>query len=259
MEDLVESAWRLYRSWLGEPWLAKPSVPILWFGDRDAYLSSPRRVLTVGLNPSWHEFPTEHPFQRFPDAATLYLPTGPAIGPITGDAYKAYTAALNEYFRIDPYRWFHCFEPILEGLGTSFYGGRENTALHTDFCSPLATHPTFSHLDPAVQHQLTEQGHDLWHQLVDRLAPDVVLVSVKADYLDEIRFRRTVPDEVVRAVERENPYNLILRRMVTSAGKSFLLVFGRAAQLPFGTVSRADKVRIGRIIRFCVHCQGRSL
>ena len=44
----------------------KPAVPILFFGDLDAYRASPLRVLTVGLNPSGHEFPADQPFRRFP-------------------------------------------------------------------------------------------------------------------------------------------------------------------------------------------------
>ena len=43
-----------------------PAVPILFFGNLDAYQASPVRVLTAGLNPSRHEFPADRPFRRFP-------------------------------------------------------------------------------------------------------------------------------------------------------------------------------------------------
>ena len=39
------------------PSRVSPSIPILFFGDLHAYFSSRVRVLTVGLNPSLHEFP----------------------------------------------------------------------------------------------------------------------------------------------------------------------------------------------------------
>ena len=41
-------------------------MPILFFGDLHAYFSSTVRVLSVGLNSSLHEFPTDSPFRRFP-------------------------------------------------------------------------------------------------------------------------------------------------------------------------------------------------
>ena len=52
------------------PSRVSPSIPISFFGDLHAYFSSRVRVLTVGLNPSLHEFPADSPFRRFP-LATL--------------------------------------------------------------------------------------------------------------------------------------------------------------------------------------------
>ena len=62
----VSEAWRVFDRAAGLPSRATPAAPILFFGDLDAYRASPLRVLTVGLNPSQHEFPTGNPFQRFP-------------------------------------------------------------------------------------------------------------------------------------------------------------------------------------------------
>ena len=108
--------------------------PILFFGDLDAYRASPVRILTVGLNPSLLEFPTEDPFSRFP------LAEGPE-----GRESDRYLAALSAYYRTDPYRsWFNAFEPFLNGAGSSYYSGETSTALHTDICSPVATSPTWS-------------------------------------------------------------------------------------------------------------------
>lgn len=44
-----------------------PSIPILYFGDLTAYENSPKRIVTVALNPSNVEFPS--PSTRFPMAA----------------------------------------------------------------------------------------------------------------------------------------------------------------------------------------------
>ena len=94
-----------------EPWrvstkngLDSPGVPILFFGDLDAYMTSRPRVLTVGKNPSSKEFPAGERFQRFPR--------------LTGDRSDrkpgTYLKAMSDYFCCDKwYKWFSDFEPVL--------------------------------------------------------------------------------------------------------------------------------------------------
>lgn len=119
--------------------LVRPSIPILFFGDSKAFASSPLRTITVGLNPSREEFPRRAPFLRFPAAE------GTSVR-----APDRYLASLDAYFRTAPYTgWFNpSFEPLLRGLGASYYDQASSVALHTDLCSPLATDPTWSRLDP---------------------------------------------------------------------------------------------------------------
>ena len=57
---LVGEAWEAFESAPPSRRLV-PAMPILFFGDLDEYFSSQLRVLTVGLNPSWHEFPKSSP------------------------------------------------------------------------------------------------------------------------------------------------------------------------------------------------------
>ena len=65
----------------------------LFFGDLDAYLTSPLRVVTNGLNPSLREFPSAGPFFPFQLGA--------------GEDRGRYLEALSAYFRTDPYaKWF---------------------------------------------------------------------------------------------------------------------------------------------------------
>lgn len=68
LSALVARAWRLWQQSADAPKTAtvRPSMPILYFGDRNAYAASPFRILTVGLNPSLAEFPTDTPWRRFP-------------------------------------------------------------------------------------------------------------------------------------------------------------------------------------------------
>ena len=82
-----------------------PAAPILFFGQLDAFLASPLRVVTVGLNPSLHEFPAGRPFRRF------LLAEG------NREPFR-YLDAMSAYFCADPYSaWFNAFEPLLNGSG----------------------------------------------------------------------------------------------------------------------------------------------
>jgi hypothetical protein len=243
MHKLAATSWTLFREALEQHdgALVRPSIPILFFGDDEQYARSPLKIVTVGLNPSRLEFPRQDPFLRF-RAARKVDPDRPDL--------DAHLAALRAYFREQPYNaWFRpSFEPMLGGLDASYYAGATSTALHTDICSPLATDPTWSGLG-RVGHALLPAGADLWHRLVERLAPDVILISVARRYLDLIRFPKLGAWETVYTIDRDNPFTVEAHRMEILPGKSTMLVFGRAANLPFGTVSAVDKRRIGAAIR----------
>ena len=84
--------------------------------------------------------------RRVPEGFPEGLPvsTVPLAENITADEPDVYFDALCAYFRADscPYsRWFNAYEPFLNGMGASYYGGQPSTALHTDICSPVATAP----------------------------------------------------------------------------------------------------------------------
>jgi hypothetical protein len=98
------------------------SIPILHFGDVEAYAKSEPKIITVGLNPSLAEFSENedrfgHEVRQSLNPATL-------------------RQALSNYFRINPYRrWFNrSYETFLQHFGASFYGKEYpislNTALH---------------------------------------------------------------------------------------------------------------------------------
>lgn len=96
--------------------IVEPSVPILFFGDSNRYSRSKIRVVTVGLNPSKSEFPDDDRFRRFPEAQGTY----PEI--LKGKHVEKYLSALNNYFKKRPYgQWFGSLEPVLNGLGSSYY------------------------------------------------------------------------------------------------------------------------------------------
>ena len=123
-----------------------------------------------------HVKPGDGPFSRF---------TRPPDDDVDRSAYLA---SLDSYFRLEPYtQWFNpSFEPLLQGMGASYYDGLPSQALHTDFCSPLPTDPTWSQLDEVHRAFLEPPGRRLWHQLTEVLQPDVVLISVARRLLDDI-------------------------------------------------------------------------
>ena len=245
LDDVVDRVWAAHRAAVhsGIGSVVVPSIPIAWFGDLEAYLHSPLRVITVGLNPSRLEFPRADPFLRFPRAREL---AGDALD---AEGRAVYAGAMNDYFRREPYSaWFRpSFEEFLLGLGASFYGSAACTALHTDLCSPIATDPTWSGLGEERQ-TLREEGVRLWHELVRLLEPDVIVASVARRHLDEIRFEWDGAWRVVHTIDRQNPYLVEARNLVVGPNKQATLIFGRAAQKAFATIGSADKRRAGAAV-----------
>jgi hypothetical protein len=253
MNNLIRESWEIYNGFEKQPFLVKPSIPILFFGDSDKYFSSRLRIITLGLNPSRSEFPDDNRFLRFGKARNIY----PQI--LDGIFYDEYLEALNGYFQNPPNRpyghWFNSFEPLLNGLDCSYYGQAQNTALHTDLCSPLATDPTWSRLDRDTRSMLIDSGTILWHRLVKQLSPDLIIASIARRHLDRIAFPWVGDWRVVHTVERANPYHVQVRRLRVIEGKDTHLVFGRAANTPFGTISNMDKQKTGIAIKEYVYAE----
>lgn len=233
---LADQAWGLFERAVANPnnRVVQLSMPVLYFGDREAYSRSPLKIVTVGLNPSWHEFPPDDPWLRFP----------------AGMDRETYLDSLSSYFVTEPYRgWFGAFECVLAGMNAGYYGDRENVALHTDICSPLATNPTWSKLHDAVE--LCGDGFPLWRALVEVLEPDVVVASVAQSHLLRLTPEPVDAWPVIHVLERPKPY-LVRMRELSVGAHTTIVAFGRAAQRPFGTVADRDKPAIGAAINVAV-------
>lgn len=242
--QLVKKAWCAYDNAARLSVRVSPAAPILFFGDLGSYTLSRLRVLTVGLNPSRLEFPTDIPFSRFPSCED------PA-----GREPRRYLESLSSYYGTRPYRrWFNSFEPILNGAETSYYPGETSKALHTDICSPIATDPTWSHLGQADRSTLEADGGPLWHMLVKALKPHLVFLSVAKSHLGRIEFEPLdnqwnvllTFDWTGSGDPRSRPYE-IQGRWYDVGGEPSLFVFGTPAQTPFGLVSNLQKRKIGLI------------
>ena len=240
----VALAWDAFDRASTLPSRVAPSAPILFFGDLDAYLNSPLRVVTVGLNPSLREFPEGEPFRRFPLA-----------GDSSDREPGRYLDAMSAYFLTDPYRsWFSAFEPLLNGAGSSYYPGTAaSTALHTDICSPVATNPTWSQLGRAEQAALEADGGPLWHMLLKVLQPQIVALSVARKHLKRIEFASKFEWKTVHKFQktrsgapRVRPYEIRVRWYDVD-GKRSLFVFGPAFMKPLGKLPNTQKRETGAI------------
>lgn len=243
LRRLVEAAWRAHAK-VSVPPAVHPSIPILFFGDYGAYFDSAIRIVTVGLNPSSQEFPTDGPFSRFPSSEQL-IGSG-----CSSDADRdLYLRCLPEYYRVRPYwKWFNgAFQSVLQGAGAAYFGSA-NTALHTDLCSPIATSPTWSKLSKSDRELLIEDGLELWHELIDGLQPDVVILSVARRHLEAIAFRADTSWSPVYRLDRRVPYEVLGSWRILTSGRRTLFAYGQAAQLPFGSVPAAAKIAIGRTL-----------
>jgi len=226
--------------------VTRPSVPILYFGDQPAYDKSKIRIITVGLNPSHKEFPAENRFSRFREAEGIH-----SKAEITQEDVRSYLNALNDYYRNAPYNWFSCFEPLLNGMNASYYDNHhQNRALHTDLCSPIATDITWSRLNDYQKNVLSRYGNTVWHKLVEILTPDYILISVAKDYLKNIRLGNSRWKEYMTISNNKygrgrNPY-VILTSKYRKEQRDCTLVFGRAANTPFGIISNDQKREIER-------------
>ena len=215
-----------YEEYQAESWLVPNSIPILYFGDVASYSSSALKIVTAGLNPSDAEF-LEDRF-RTHEIRLRCL----------GDLERS----LSEYFKYNPYReWFdRGFETLLQPLAASYYGNRytgtppmwwnpqDNTALHTDICTPLATHPTWSRLKLPrdVMKRLEATGFSLWYDLMQELKPDLILISVGKSHLPKLgplNWRSFSPFE-----QSEQRHDLRIARFGDSK-----IVWGQPQVMPF--------------------------
>lgn len=185
IEDIIKRSWEVHRLLMNSPQvkdcLVQGAVPILWFGDMEAFIGSKKKVITVGLNPSLKEFPKDK--DRFPQATSLRRKNA-----LDSKDIETYTSAMNAYFETEPYsKWFNHFEKALNPLGASYYANKktECRAIHIDIYTPVATDPTWSGLSPEQKRYIDEQSNGLYEDLMEVLKPDVVLVSANSAVVKE--------------------------------------------------------------------------
>lgn len=196
-----------------ETFIVKKSIPIIWFGNIDKYMSSKRKIVTVALNPSKEEF-SETRFNII-DFKTC----------ITESNILALKETLCQYFILNPYKsWFSNPESALNALGATYYEKEdfEYTAIHIDFCTAIATDPTWGGLAifPGVQNKL--ESFKLFNELLDYLAPDIILFSANKTYFNMAFGSYTLEGE---RYEKEGNTSSFYVRKFNGNDKSLFWVF----------------------------------
>ena len=161
-----------------EKHIVKNSIPVIWFGDLERYQASPVKIVTVGLNPSWHEFLDD---RLSPLAPARFSKVD--LSSYTKIEIDALYNTLNAYYDgkgANPYmRYFRQYERLLNGINASYFGNfRQNTAIHIDAYSAMATRTLWGELSIFARDKLKERGKLLYRTLVNYLDPDIILISV---------------------------------------------------------------------------------
>lgn len=226
--------------------ITNPSIPITYFGDYVQYQKSYPKVITVGLNPSHNEFPQKSRFQRFKKAEKLNISSE-----LNENRITTYLNSLNNYFKDSPNKWFDTYNPILDGMNTSFYPNTDgNNALHTDLCSPFATDIRWGKLKNSAQYTFSREGRKFWHRLIEILEPDMILFSIARKHLERVMFKKsgwkifTSITTKKDGTPRSKPYNIEITESRIKSKKMYL-IYGQPAYLPFGSLSMEIKLKLG--------------
>ena len=201
------------------------SIPIVWFGDLEKYQASPVKIVTVGLNPSWHEF-----WEKSGVPLTIKRFREIDLSKPNENNLEELRLTLNEYFQANPFRqYFGGNEFVLHYVGGSYggkmFGAETNiTAVHVDVFSALATVQFFTKCPICFDTKL-------FQKLFDYLSPDVVLASIGKNY-----------GEAWQAIGGKyfwlNPKNDIFggkykNKLEAYRSEGRLIVYGKNNQAPF--------------------------
>lgn len=187
------------------PYLIKGTLPILYFGDIEAYFKSQYKIITAAINPSCGEFYYDESngqisYDRFPQFEGIAKANA-----LNNENVLQYLSALNGYFKTgnDYKKWFKTTprENLFAPFGASYYDNAPNRAIHTDTLSPFATFPTWSKFTPQsqrerIQRRFSDIGIPLWNELVEILEPDIIFMSLNKKYISHIDFYQTFRDYI---------------------------------------------------------------
>ena len=173
--DIIEELKRLRGLWKDE---FRDVPPVLWFGD----IHNNPQVLVISANPSRPDQPNSNP--RIP-----YCKKWNIDQPDVEELMKDY----NNYFVNNPSKkWFggdmsHTqgrIEDFLNGLGASFYGGKNYIqAIHIDLL-PFSTESTFTAIDSQI---MAIEGVPQWinqhlHKMIELIKPKLIIINGSSNF-----------------------------------------------------------------------------
>ncbi|MBR3142147.1 MAG: hypothetical protein IKF09_03240 [Clostridiales bacterium] len=248
--ELMDDYWEDYKEKRDsdKPFIVKPSVPVIWFGDIEAYFSSRIRVVTVAINPSKEEFPKAcerfNGYKKLANKDTLSK----------SDKKNLYHM-LNCYFKQEGnpyYDWFYNFDvqcmgympeeyralyyvqpttftkPDQEGkmiekfkqiYKDAFDENKKavlNTAVHIDLLTAIATDPTWKDLGklPMVESEREQMENLKNHTRIKNDVDTKLLTFIRQKYLSK-------PELFIKLLNILNP-NIVL---ISTAAEPFKNVF----------------------------------
>ena len=214
-------------------------VPILWFGDMDAYWASEKKIVTVAVNPSDKEFIVNGVCRvnnRFPGAPANYDSHNP-------QHFVAYKNAMDCYFMNNPYmKWFWHNEKVLRLFDASYQGtfctykndsgeAFTNTALHIDLKAPVATDPVWGKLDLNGRNAIASIYAKYFDLMWRYLDPDILIVSTSAQNVKEA-FGIKHENAVIHRTSKRGYVDLHIIDSPVS-GKRVNIVWGSNRNTPF--------------------------
>jgi hypothetical protein len=247
ISDLVESINNKYKNEQNSS-VIKKQIPILWFGDLNKYLKSEKRILTVSLNPSNNEF--GNPKKKISYSTQYrFLDYNGSI--------ESLILAYNNYFKKDknPYNaWFKAsFSAILQSFDASHYDLAKNNALHTDIAIPYATDPTWTGLTNLEKLYFEPIGQKIWHNLIEILEPDIILISASGGFQNKILFPKM--QEHWEVIIQKEKYPVLFNQFKVN-NKITDVIFQTQGRKPFLNMTKEQKINIKNTLE--LHKNGKA-
>lgn len=146
IDDIINDYIEDYNTKKADPILKsiiQGEIPLIWFGDMEAYYTSDKKVVTVGINPSYTEFENNPGYY-----AHIYL-SNPHVSNDLKDLFNNYFKPKPKKINHEPHKWFEHYKKVLNlsNLKFSYDDTEENRALHIDLCTAIATKPKWGKLN----------------------------------------------------------------------------------------------------------------
>ncbi len=207
--SIIDEYWGDFQKKKMLDFVVKPSIPIIWFGNIEKYKNSQLKIVTVSINPSKNEFEDNtgnSSFWRFKGISRHFSNKER----LNDDDKLMLVNAYNSYFELNPYSaYFDYYNRVLKNYFECAYDGqKENTAIHIDLYTPIATNlwkSLKSKEKREIQPSNSQNGEKYILSFLKYLNPDIILFSTRKDELKKV-FK----------IDLNNP---ILKKTLTKDGK----------------------------------------